>query len=138
MSIKFLSRRMAAVGLTAMLLIGLTLTACGSAAESPDPQKPVESDQAAAEAQSEAVEGAEPPEEATPTEEVAPTEEAQATDNENLLAPEQPLPSTVEATAACNAVEIPENMLIAAVSDSDWSIGPENAPVTVIEYGDFQ
>ena len=71
------------------------------------------------------------------------TEEAEADDaeaetsssqDENLLSPDQPLAAEV----VCQSVDVPDNTLVAQVSDSDWSIGPADAPITIIEYGDFQ
>jgi hypothetical protein len=38
----------------------------------------------------------------------------------------------------CEAVEIPTNTQVAGPSDDDWAKGPATAPVTVVEYGDFQ
>ena len=36
------------------------------------------------------------------------------------------------------APERPPNSPFPDVSASDWSIGPADAPITIIEYGDFQ
>jgi hypothetical protein len=64
------------------------------------------------------------------TEAAAPTETA--------AAPAETSAPATTSKAICQAVEIPSNSLIAPVSDQDWSKGPADAPVTLIEYGDFQ
>jgi len=73
------------------------------------------------------------------------TKETEATDNESSSAPEQELASS--SSAACRAVTpnndpiaavLQPNELIAPISDSDWTKGPADAPITFIEYGDFQ
>ena len=38
----------------------------------------------------------------------------------------------------CEAIEIPDDGRIPAISDADWVKGPESASLTLIEYGDFQ
>jgi outer membrane biosynthesis protein TonB len=116
--------------LTALLLLSLTLAACGGAptveapaevAESqPEPTQPVE---APAEENEPATEESqvEPP--ATPTE---------VDDDEEAPAP------VAASVAECQSIDIPDNALIAAVTDTDWANGPADAPVTLIEYGDYQ
>lgn len=80
-----------------------------------------------------------------PAAEESATKEAEATDNESSSAPEQELASS--SSAACRAVTpdndpiaavLQPNELIAPISDSDWTKGPADAPITFIEYGDFQ
>jgi hypothetical protein len=36
------------------------------------------------------------------------------------------------------APDPPANSTIPPVSADDWTMGPEDAPTTIIEYGDFQ
>jgi len=49
-----------------------------------------------------------------------------------------------QAEANCTVVSRPptpgptEQSLVSPVSETDWSHGPEDAKVTIIEYGDFQ
>jgi len=134
MLLNSLLRRARLMGLAGMVVAALALAACGGGAADSETEPPADSNQAVAEA----------PTEAPPTEEAAeqpadPTEEAaQAADDENLLDSSQSLPEQAAGPVTCEAINIPENMAIAEVTDEDWSRGPADAPVTMIEYGDFQ
>ena len=143
---EFLSRRALVLGVVGLFIAALALAACGGAAES-EAEKPVGSNQAVAGSETEETadtsEAEEADSEATEDQEEAAEEEPAAensaeADEENLLSPDQSLPEQDDTPAACHTVEIPENPLIAQVSDIDWAKGPAGAPVTVIEYGDFQ
>jgi hypothetical protein len=110
-----------------ILLASLSLAACGGATPSP-------TSEGAAPAESEAAVSTE-----EPATEVPAAEEATAV----VEAPSpttEAAPPTVEASgpASCEAVNIPTNEAISPVADEEWSKGPVDAPVTVIEYGDFQ
>lgn len=136
-------RPAAMLWVTGLFVAGLTLAACGGATQSETGQDAAGSTQteAQSQAETEAQNDAEVQETAADEakEEAAETsdsEEAASAEDENLLAPDQTLPEAAE--AACHTIDIPTNQLIAAVSASDWSIGPEDAAITVIEYGDFQ
>ncbi len=139
--------------LVVLIVLALALTACGGAASTEEESAPTEAEEPAAEeetvateeepvAEEEPAEAAEAAEEsdAATEEEVAPetdqseTEAEAATEDENLLDPD----SSTSQAAECVPVDIPENPLIAEVSEADWSLGPADAPLTVIEYGDFQ
>lgn len=100
--------------LVAVLL--LLLAACGGnqQAETPATAEPA-AEEPTAQAATPTAQAAEP------TEAPAPTDQIQAS-----------------GPAVCEPVEVPENPFIAQVSDKDWVKGPENAAITLIEYGDFQ
>jgi hypothetical protein len=129
-----LKGRLTALGVTALLSAGLTLAACGGATE-PAGEAPVTGEAEAAASEQETVAETEAEAEAvseaedTPTAEPATEVTGEAT-GEGLSA--EPV------LASCQAIDIPDNPLIAEVSDTDWTKGPADAPVTLIEYGDFQ
>ena len=160
MFIGFTRQRTMATWLTCLLFVSLVLAACGGADESASEEPAASGEteevaQTAAENEEQAQESQEAAsaeeevsaaEETEATnEEVAAEEEVEATDNENLLAPEQELASS--GPAMCRTVTadndpivaaLQPNELIAPVSDDDWTKGPTDASITVIEYGDFQ
>ena len=129
--------------LIGLVLISLSLAACGggSTAESSEAPADTPLEESAAETA--------PETEATPVEtaneeagaeteafagETETDEVAESTEPGNLPQPD----TVVSAAASCQSVDIPENPLIAAVTENDWARGPADAPITIIEYGDFQ
>jgi hypothetical protein len=128
---RYFLRPTLAVWIVGLFSVSLALTACGGAVEAP--VTPVATEETITQATEKQKVTAT---EKIATEEVA-TEEVEAT-KENGSMPEQNLPTAASIEAGCQTTEIPGNDLIAAVSDTDWAKGPANAPVTLIEYGDFQ
>lgn len=55
-----------------------------------------------------------------------------------------PLPDLVAQPAGCTVVSFlptpgpTEESLFPSVNDQDWTLGPRDAAITIIEYGDFQ
>jgi hypothetical protein len=115
-------RRTMAVIVVGLLLAGL-LAACGGEAQST--QTPAE----------------ESPTEVAAATETAPTAEAAAPTEEPMAdngAIDEEQPAEPAGPISCSAIEIPDNALTAAASTDDWSKGPADASITLIEYGDFQ
>ena len=118
MLIKRLTRQALILGLSGLVVTSVLLSACGNATE---PSAEATAPLAATETK--------PPEtEPTQTTVVELNQESEA--EELLSVPVDPV--------ACLPVNIPENTLVQAASAADWATGPEDAAVTVIEYGDFQ
>ena len=134
MIIRFIPRRRQTAWLMGLLLAGL-LAACGGASESA-------SNDVVASPTTEQT--ANTPTTVPPTEEVATTESEPAA-NENLTDTGQPPvsagmamchPATAQNDPIVAALQ--PNSLVALATDDEWSKGPADAPVTLIEYGDFQ
>ncbi len=137
--------------LVGLLLFSVAVAACGGAAtESEPPTTPAEAN-APAQVEENKVQAdvAEQEPEESPVAEEAAADEAEieeeaaeettaaepaAESNESLLDPA----ASVASVAECVTVEIPDNPLIATVTEDDWVKGPADAPITLIEYGDFQ
>lgn len=129
-----------ALGPTSLILVGLLLASCGgattpaaqdaaateavAAVPSSTTANPTEVSQGASTSQADTPAPAAKEVEPTTQTEVAPTTAVE------VAGPPQP--------AACQSVQIPTNQGVAPISKVDWAKGPATAPVTVIEYGDFQ
>ena len=120
----------AAWGVTSLLVIALTLAACGGAATTPE----VAEEPAAASPTEAQVEEAEAVAQNTPTTEKAEPTATEATEAEEAA---EAAPQQASGPATCAPLEIPDS-LISPVNDEDWAKGPATAPVTVMELGDFQ
>jgi hypothetical protein len=136
--------KLGAVWLIGLLLLGLSLTACGGGAApateatppaAPEAETGAEADTNApvAEEATEEVTEEEPYEAATEEAVEPPAEATEA--NEEALAQEQ---LSLNNEVVCEAIEVLDNPLIAEVSAEEWVKGPADAAVTLIEYGDFQ
>jgi hypothetical protein len=121
--------RFSAVGWSGLLLLSLALAACSGQPTTPPAETAAETPTQAAVSQ--AVEDT-PPTQAQepPTEVAADSPVSPVTPAETVVAAAKPV--------VCEPVEIPVNSKIAAINDKDWAKGPATAPVTLIEYGDFQ
>jgi hypothetical protein len=141
---RYLRAHNPAMWLLGLLLVSLILAACGGTPEPAEVPSPAADTETAADTPAAEEEVEATAEQATATAEVAEAEEAaateesethaaaEATEEENLLA------DASTTLAECQTMDIPDNDLIGAVSEDDWVKGPANAPVTLIEYGDYQ
>jgi septal ring-binding cell division protein DamX len=144
--------------IVSLILVSLLLPACGSAAESTSEVPTVAEATGEVAATSTEVETPATEErQAAPTEEVAtqesPPAEAEAAQEESELT----VPPQASTEASCQTVDPTQDALagimnfvsnyldkaspnpaIAAVTDTDWAKGQADAPITFIEYGDFQ
>jgi len=138
------------VGMVALLVLGLILTACGGAttpaAEAPAPTEEAVGAAPPAEDTPAAVEEPEPtdtPEESSPAETSTETEALSIAQGATAAACLPADPNTDPLAGAILYLDkyIDDNDInegIPAVTDADWTKGPANAPVTIIEFGDFQ
>lgn len=112
----------------ATILIMSLLVGCGGqpAAPAPTEAPPAAETEAVAETES-------PTEEAPATTETLPAETEEPLPEDEIVEPAGP-----ETEAECVVAEIPDNALIAPVSEQEWRKGSADAPITLIEYGDFQ
>jgi len=115
--------------LTAAVLLGL-LAACGAAM--PAPQAPTSSDSGSAAVSPTAVA------QAAATTEPTATPAAAAGPTPTAAPPATVAFPTANPKPECVADPIPEDPNIPPVIASDWSKGPADAPIALIEYGDFQ
>ena len=115
-------------GLLGVLLLSVSLAACGGST-TPAESEPDQTESAAP---------TEAPAETSPTEAPAAAATEAVVEEEEAAAADVAPSAPVASQASCFPIDIPTNTLIAAVSDEEWSRGPADAPVTVIEYGDFQ
>jgi hypothetical protein len=127
--VRIYSIRSTGAMLLVSLLTALALVACGGVAP-PEPEAVAANTPTTVQQ-----------EEVTPTSEAPATVEDEATESaatvEAETADSSPAP-TPSGPAVCEAIDIPDNDTLPAVSNTDWTRGPADAPITLVEYGDFQ
>ena len=110
------------------------LAACGGA---PTIEAPAATEADTVEAQAEPTAAAEAPEAPAATEESEPAP-VEPTDAPTEVAAADTASNPSVSVAECQSVDIPDNPMLAMVTNADWVKGPADAPITLIEYGDFQ
>jgi len=109
--------------ITLSLILVVFLAACQSASSSPTtlPSAQVEPGQGGEEA---------PDTQPPPLPEVSPTPSTEQTVNQG--------DANCTVVSSGSSPDPAEDSIVPLVSESDWAHGPEDANVTIIEYGDFQ
>ena len=107
-----------------LLLIATLLAACGGEAQAPEVEAPAQ--------------------EGSP----APTDEevSEPTEAADVQQEEEPAPSEVSTGEFVSECAIADSLAegsseleeLFGVRDTDWVVGPEDAAITLVEYGDFQ
>jgi hypothetical protein len=110
--------------LSLVVLLMVFLAACQSAAGIPTTPPPANLD----------------PQEAPPVTAASPTAQTVPTATQDEASDQIEIPQEANCTVVSRQPTPgpTEQSIVPAVSDSDWTHGPENADVTIIEYGDFQ
>lgn len=126
MPTKILFYRAAVTGLAGVMLLA-SLAACGGATPAASPTAASDTPTAVA-----SVAPAQAAAESTAAPAAESADEAAAS-AELPVAPVGPA-----GPAACNSIEIPDDALTSPATADDWAKGPADAPITLIEYGDFQ
>ncbi|MDM8532969.1 hypothetical protein QUF63_17540 [Anaerolineales bacterium HSG25] len=124
---KFRTPLSSTIWLVMLLLGAMFLTACGGAEPVVEAPTSVPAEEVPPTDEPEPTE--------VPEEEVAETEEVVEDEDETS---DNTIDESQTSTAKCEAIPIPDNPLIAQVSDTEWIKGPVDAPITLIEYSDFQ
>lgn len=123
-------RRLPWVSVLSLLLAGsLLLAACGGSTSESEPEQEAAAP-TSTEQQAEAVAQADTPEPTT-----APVE-SEATEAPADMPTDEAHQSLTNPT--CSSIQIDDDATTLPAVAGEWAQGPENAAITVVEYGDFQ
>ena len=147
MSIIISRRSVWMVGMLTFLVLGLILTACGGAAPTTEAPAPTEEvAEATTPAQDTPVMKEEPEPTDTSEEEMVEESSAESEASDQVGTAAACLSADPNTDPIAGAIVFLDEYIeagqinegIPAVTDADWAKGPADAPVTIIEFGDFQ
>jgi hypothetical protein len=115
-----------------LLLLAFLLAACGGELQTPEVEASAQEENPVSEAETSEVSEA--------------SEESETNAAAEATASEQPAPTNVGTGEFVSECAISDSLAegptqfeeLFAVRESDWVVGPEDAAITLIEYGDFQ